>query len=76
MTVGWAPAPGDEALVNGLSVRGFSTERWLRVERVQPCDDPAWAWLTGRWDDDDSAGRVMVWLDRLLVRRSTVRNSG
>lgn len=73
-TVGWAPTPGDEALINGLSVRWFPAERWLVVEHVEPCGDPAWAWLTGRWVDDGGAGRVMVWLDRLLVRKARAWN--
>lgn len=73
VTVGWAPAPGDEALINGVSARWFPHDRWLGVDHVEPCADRRWAWLSGRWVDDDSAGRVMVWVDRLLVRRTAGR---
>lgn len=72
VTVGWPPAPGDIALVNRVSSPDWVGERRLRVDAVEPCPDPSWAWLTGRWLDDGTSGRVLVWLDRLLVHKVRV----
>lgn len=65
---GIAPIAGDEALITATSAPNATGARWLLVTGVNRCDDPSWAWLDGTWDDG-TAGRVMAWIDHLIVRR-------
>lgn len=76
VSIGITPVAGDEVLVCAHCVYRYPGVRWLLVERVEPCPDPAWAWLTGRWVDDGSRGRVMAWLDRVLVRKAQLNRPG
>lgn len=69
---GIAPVTGDEVLVSSVSVYRCRAARWLRAERIDPCADRRWAWITGTFVDDGSVGRVMVWLDRALVRKANL----
>lgn len=72
VSTGVAPAVGDEVLVSAASVYRCRDARWLHVEHIQRCRDERWAWITGTFTDDDSHGRVMVWLDRALVRPASL----
>lgn len=72
VSIGIAPAVGDEVLVSAVSVYRCRTARWLRVEHLDPCRDERWAWITGTFADDDTRGRVMVWLDKVLVRQAAL----
>lgn len=76
VSTGIAPAVGDEVLVSRASVFRCRDARWLRVEQIEPCADPRWAWVSGHFADDESAGREMVWLDKVLVRQAALNQGG
>ena len=65
---GALPIAGDQVRIRPEVAPLETCDRWMTVEWARPCDDPAWAHLTGRWDDG-RPGHAMVWLDRLVVRR-------
>lgn len=65
---GVMPQPGDQVPVSPAVAPLAVAEDVLTVLWVQPCETPGWAHLTGTWRDGH-AGRVMVWLDHLVIRR-------
>lgn len=65
---GVLPIEGDQVVIDDrvapLAVgRDTMTVLWSEL-----CDDHGWADLVGHWSDG-RAGRVMVWIDRVVVRR-------
>jgi hypothetical protein len=67
---GATPLPGDQVPITPAVAPLAVADDVLTVRWVQPCETPGWAYLTGTWPDG-SAGRVMVWLDHLVIRRPT-----
>jgi hypothetical protein len=65
---GAMPLPGDQVPINSAVAPLAVADDVLTVLWTQPCETPGWAYLTGRWRDG-RAGRVMVWLDHLVIRR-------
>jgi hypothetical protein len=70
--IGALPNPGDEVLIARTAAPGVSGSRWMLVTGVEPCDDRAWAYLTGTWCDGprQEPDRLLVWVDHLAVRRA------
>ena len=66
---GVLPNPGDETLIDQRSAPHPNHSGWLRVLWTEPSQDPAWVYLTGLWPDG-TPGHVMVWVDRLITRRT------
>ena len=66
---GVLPLPGDQVLISERVAPLALEADVLTVRWTEPCDEPGWAHLTGTWTDG-RAGRVMVWIERIVVRRS------
>lgn len=66
---GVLPLPGDKVPISpAVAPLAVGTDV-LTVCRTHPCDTPGWAYLVGTWRDGRPS-RVMVWLDRIIVRRA------
>jgi len=72
--LGVLPLPGDQVPISPAVAPQAVRTDMLTVLWTQPCETPGWAYLTGTWSDG-RAGRVMVWVDRILVRRGSGRTS-
>ena len=68
---GVLPLPGDQVLIDERVAPLAVEADVLTVHWTDPCDEPGWAHLTGTWPDG-RAGRVLVWIDHILVRRTTI----
>lgn len=66
---GVLPVDGDQVRISPRVAPDMVGEDTLTVRWTQPCETPGWAYLTGTWSNG-RAGRVMVWLDRIVVRRA------
>lgn len=67
---GVLPLPGDQVPISpAVAPMAVGTDT-LTVAWTEPCDTNGWAYLVGRWPDG-RPGRVMVWVDRIVVRRNT-----
>lgn len=71
---GVMPRRGDQVLITPSVAPATAGTDTLTVHWTQPCDTHGWAYLTGAWSDG-RAGRVMVWVDRILVHRITTTSS-
>ncbi|GIL28951.1 hypothetical protein [Actinocatenispora comari] len=66
---GVLPRPGDQVHITRSVAPTAVAEGVLSVAWTEPCDTDGWAYLVGRWPDG-RPGRAMVWIDRIVVRRS------
>lgn len=65
---GVLPLPGDQVSISpAVAPLAVGTDV-LTVRWTERCETPGWVYLVGTWRDGN-AGRVMVWLDRIIVRR-------
>lgn len=66
---GVTPLRGDQVRITKFVAPTCTRTGTLTVHWTQPTGQDGWAYVTGTWPDG-SAGRVMVWLDRVVVRRT------
>ena len=71
---GVLPLPGDQVPISPVAAPLAVETDTITVLWTEACEEPGWAYLTGTWSDG-RAGRVMVWLDRIVVRRAVPATS-
>lgn len=65
---GVLPRPGDQVPISPAVAPLAIGRDTLTVHWTEPCDTRGWAYLVGTWASDGLPGRVMVWVDRIVVR--------